>query len=315
MSTPAAAAAATREFDVEVFTFLGFATCITIFRTYIRATSVGGLKALQLDDYFAWLGTIFQGVETVMAWLVTHHVQGLANNGLTDAQRISLSPTSPEYSLRVTGSKIQLGGWTSYSVLLWALKTSLLFLYARLTDPVNGAQTAGSWSIRETFVAVVTTNLPVVFPFLSKVVATWSSSFLSSVRSSKNISANQHIRDIRTWGQKSLSREKRLGRGPPTVNPITTLGCTESEERMIELQEQKAASARNESQPLAGQSSPRHEAGANDIEVEVMVSVTEQARDDVEKGISTDFRFPSEGHFAFARGGADQDNFIYGQAK
>lgn len=58
MSTPAAAAAATRLFDVEAFTYLGVASCMTIFRTYIRATSVGGLKALQLDDYFVWLGTV-----------------------------------------------------------------------------------------------------------------------------------------------------------------------------------------------------------------------------------------------------------------
>lgn len=37
------------------------------------------------------------------------------------------------FSASVTGSKIQLGGWAAYSVLLWALKASLLFLYARLT--------------------------------------------------------------------------------------------------------------------------------------------------------------------------------------
>lgn len=43
---------------------------------------------------------IFHGVETALAWLVTHHVHGLANNGLTDAQRISLSPSSPEYIMR-----------------------------------------------------------------------------------------------------------------------------------------------------------------------------------------------------------------------
>ena len=31
-------------------------------------------------------------------------------------------------------------------------------------DPVNGAQLAGSWAVRETFIAVVTTNLPMVYP-------------------------------------------------------------------------------------------------------------------------------------------------------
>lgn len=33
----------------------------------------------------------------------------------------------------MTGSKIQIAGWSSYSVLLWALKASLLFFYLRLT--------------------------------------------------------------------------------------------------------------------------------------------------------------------------------------
>lgn len=34
---------------------------------------------------------------------------------------------------RVIGSKIQLAGWSSYSVLLWSLKASLLVFYMRLT--------------------------------------------------------------------------------------------------------------------------------------------------------------------------------------
>ncbi|KAK2611425.1 hypothetical protein N8I77_004764 [Diaporthe amygdali] len=423
--TPAEAAAAARQFDIEAFTFLAVASCMTILRTYIRARAVA-FKALQLDDYFVWLGTIFHGVETGMAWLVTHQVHGLANNGLTEAQRLSLSQTSPEYSLRVTGSKIQLGGWTAYSVLLWALKTSLLFLYARLTtglgrgyqirvrvgfafigaswllliltilfechpfhknwqinpdpgnvcqpavsqlviisslvmnvatdlylisiplpmlwgsmlkplkkialmmifssglfviacamirsilmltvcllssqiltienphadrfqplsqDPVNGAQLAGSWSIRETFIAVVTTNLPVVTPFLTHIVAPYPCYFLSSMRSSKKSSSNQHNRDIRTWGQRSLSQDQRQRRGPPTANPITNLGCTESEERMIELQERNAASVGSKSQTVPGWRVPSNKTNANEIDVEIEVSVTEQARHDVEMGI------------------------------
>jgi hypothetical protein len=34
-------------------------------------------------------------------------------------------------------------------------------------DPINGAQLAGGWAVRETFVAVVTTNLPMVYPLLT----------------------------------------------------------------------------------------------------------------------------------------------------
>lgn len=55
--TPAEIAATLRQFDIEAFTFLAVASCMTILRTYIRAKAVG-LRSLQLDDYFAWLGTV-----------------------------------------------------------------------------------------------------------------------------------------------------------------------------------------------------------------------------------------------------------------
>ncbi|KAK3364876.1 hypothetical protein B0T24DRAFT_598204 [Lasiosphaeria ovina] len=37
-----------------------------------------------------------------------------------------------------------------------------------LADPFNGAQQAGSWAVRETLVAVVTCNLPMVFPLVNR---------------------------------------------------------------------------------------------------------------------------------------------------
>jgi len=58
---------------------------------------------------------------------------GLANNGMTDAQRAALLPDSPEYMMREAGSKIQVAGWSSYSTLITALKLSMLFFYLRLT--------------------------------------------------------------------------------------------------------------------------------------------------------------------------------------
>jgi hypothetical protein len=38
---------------------------------------------------------------------------------------------------RVAGSKIQIAGWSTYSVLLWSLKLSLLLFYRRLTSGVG----------------------------------------------------------------------------------------------------------------------------------------------------------------------------------
>ena len=41
-----------------------------------------------------------------------------------------------------------------------------------LTDPVGGAAAAGSWAVRETFVAVVIGNLPMVYALVRNVSST-----------------------------------------------------------------------------------------------------------------------------------------------
>lgn len=87
-----------------------------------------------------------------MAYSVGQVANGLANNGLSDAARAALDPSSDEYhkrcvwspfeassvsiytnpKRRVVGSKIQVAGWTIYSCLIWTLKLSMLFFYVRL---------------------------------------------------------------------------------------------------------------------------------------------------------------------------------------
>jgi hypothetical protein len=47
--------------------------------------------------------------------------------------RIRRSRASDLITSRVTGSKIQVAGWSTYSVLLWSFKASVLFFYIRLT--------------------------------------------------------------------------------------------------------------------------------------------------------------------------------------
>jgi hypothetical protein len=59
--------------------------------------------------------------------------KGLANNAMTDEERIALPNDSEEYRLRVGGSKIQVAGWSLYTLLLWLLKTCMAIFYARLT--------------------------------------------------------------------------------------------------------------------------------------------------------------------------------------
>lgn len=73
------------------------------------------------------------GLETGAAYMVGAWFKGLANNAMTPEQRASLSPDSEEYRLRVGGSKVQVTGWSLYTLLLWLLKTCMAIFYARLT--------------------------------------------------------------------------------------------------------------------------------------------------------------------------------------
>lgn len=99
-----------------------------------------------------------------------------------------------------------------------------------LQDTKNGAQLAGSWAVRETFVAVVTTNLPMIFPLLKGLFGPLFGSILDSMRSTQK-SEGITPKGIITFGGSSKSWR---GRGPPTANPITNFTMNESEERMVE---------------------------------------------------------------------------------
>ena len=54
-----------------------------------------------------------------------------------------------------------------------------------LQDPVGGAQAAGSWAVRETFVAVVVCNLPLVYQGIRRMIKTASGSRLYSRSASR----------------------------------------------------------------------------------------------------------------------------------
>jgi hypothetical protein len=109
------------------------------------------------------------------------------------------------------------------------------FLTVFIQDPVNGAQLAGSWAVRETFIAVVTTNAPVVFPifrsWLGPVIGSIKSS-INSTRSSKS-TEDKGRSNFRSFGGGRRGQPSWKGRGVPTPNPITNLTYTESEERIL----------------------------------------------------------------------------------
>ena len=57
-----------------------------------------------------------------------------------------------------------------------------LMTLAVLQDPHNSAELTASWGTRETFIAICTTNLPMIFPLLKN----WFAPFLSSTIGSSN---------------------------------------------------------------------------------------------------------------------------------
>ena len=78
-------------------------------------------------------GQVVYGLETGAAYSVGAIYHGLANNSMTDEQRRTLPLDSEEHHLRVGGSKLQLMGWSSYTLLLWLLKLCMNIFYTRLT--------------------------------------------------------------------------------------------------------------------------------------------------------------------------------------
>lgn len=123
---------AQEDFITEAFTLLALAVVFIILRVASRWV-ITGPKNFQLDDYLMPLAAVVYGFETGAAYCVGAWWHGLANNAMTDAQRKALLPESPEFALRVGGSKTQVIGWSLYTSLLWLLKTCMAVFYSRLT--------------------------------------------------------------------------------------------------------------------------------------------------------------------------------------
>ncbi|RTE81283.1 hypothetical protein BHE90_004241 [Fusarium euwallaceae] len=129
----AAAAAAFRASAIESWTLYAIGVLSTFLRFYARMRGAG-FRGLKIEDYLMVLAICFYTVQTSLAYSIGNLAHGLANSGMTDAERAALSPNDPEYQFRIIGSKIQVAGWTIYSALIWCLKLSMLFFYTRLTD-------------------------------------------------------------------------------------------------------------------------------------------------------------------------------------
>ncbi|CAI7588966.1 uncharacterized protein N7487_004494 [Penicillium crustosum] len=127
------AASEAHKATVELWTLYGIAVAVTILRTYARSKT-GGWRNLRLDDYLIWVAIILYTAQASLAHSVGNVSGGLANNGMTTAQREALSPNNPAYRARVIGSKIQIAGWSTYAALINSIKLSMLAFYVRLMD-------------------------------------------------------------------------------------------------------------------------------------------------------------------------------------
>ncbi|KAL4875606.1 hypothetical protein BJY04DRAFT_211151 [Aspergillus karnatakaensis] len=116
----------------ESFALLALGLVFIVFRVYARWAQVGPTN-FQLDDYLMPLAGVVFAVEVSLAYLVGAKYDGLTNSYMTDDERAAIDPSSREYYNRIMGSKIQVAGWSLYTMVLWLIKFSLAVFYSRLT--------------------------------------------------------------------------------------------------------------------------------------------------------------------------------------
>lgn len=138
-------------------------------------------------------------------------------------------------------------------------------------DPVNGGALAAEWGTRETFVAVLTTNLPMIFPLLK----VWVQPFLpSTLRSSSNNKAYKTPGSgfVTIGGGGASSHANKTPRNGSRISVNMTLD-NESEERIMEDNDVKM-------QYLRSPTSPRRLHGAITVSKEVSVTTEELGNKD-----------------------------------
>ncbi|KAK3389147.1 hypothetical protein B0H63DRAFT_94846 [Podospora didyma] len=343
-------------FTREAFVLLGVGLLVIGLRSYVRITTVG-IRGLQADDYLMLVAAVAYSIETALAYSVGAYWKGLANNAMTDEQRLLLDPASEEFRLRVNGSKTQVAGWSTYTFLLWVIKAAMCTFYLRLTegleyrtriytgfglimstwlavllsillgcvplqknwqiypdpgnfcqpaiskidifvtvvlnvltdlyllsipipmlwkssirplkkaglillfsggifvtmagilrcvlivtDPVNGAQQAGSWAVRETFVAVVTSNLPMIFPLINR----WGRPLLKSIQSITSQGGKHSGMSRSADSNRGAFRlDDNPRRGPRSLHPITNFSFNDSEALIYDTRNQSADISRD----------------------------------------------------------------------
>jgi hypothetical protein len=167
-----------------------------------------------------------------------------------------------------------------------------------VTNPIDGAQLAGSWAVRETFVAVVTTNLPLAFTLVKGWLGPLVARVSTGRSSQKETKGTPRI--IATFGGGRSWR----GRGPPTANPITDFTLNGSEEHMVYEMNQMDGKS-----PIEGVQTKTAETERN-IHKSVQVAIVREERQPALSGKNGSdkrvFEYPwaqvQTGHSAFVQG-------------
>ncbi|ELQ36377.1 hypothetical protein OOU_Y34scaffold00665g1, partial [Pyricularia oryzae Y34] len=163
----------------------------------------------------------------------------LAMNVSTDLYLISI-PMPLLFTANVTWRK-RVALVSVFCCGLFVTAAAILRVILIVSDSKNGAFLAGSWAVRETFVAVITTNMPMLFPLfrrwmnpclgrISSRIGTYGYRGKSTGASSRNLPPHQ--RAIQTVGKQRMRKQQQ------SLNHITNLSVTyanESEERIYEL--------------------------------------------------------------------------------
>jgi hypothetical protein len=158
---------------------------------------------------------------------------------------------------------------------------------------------AGSWAVRETFIAVV---YPLFYMLLGRHIKVWVSTMRSTHKT------NENTDDLVTVGGGGGQDSKVPRNRPAKGNPMTNVTFSESEERMmgvVELNDMKTWSEAG-----SGKDGSLDHNITKDVEVEVVTEIRDgeevesdqqrqrqQATASIDDGASR-----RQGHFAFARG-------------
>ncbi|KXX75496.1 hypothetical protein MMYC01_208110 [Madurella mycetomatis] len=107
-----------------------------------------------------------------------------------------------------------------------------------ITDPVNGAEKAGSWAVRETFVAVVTSNLPMISPLITRLFRPLIGSLRSLSSAQNKASGLSRSLDGKSRAIMLEDKNPRRGMGPRSVHPIPNFTANDSEEQICVLHDE-----------------------------------------------------------------------------